>query len=523
MKRRCCIFLIFWLLLLAARAQQGFFVPKNASVYFAGDTATIFSNVTNNGRLGVGKNAVVNFSGGLWQNAADALLFDESDSTTGTGGWIRFTGITVQQLLAGYHAATQTGPSFANLQLANAQGLQLLQSSAKVRRQFAFVNGRVYLNNQIFVVGHHTPGSITGYSPDRFFVTGSQPGSGMLLRENIHPQDGLVVFPVGTRAGSYTPAAIQSKTGQGDDYFVNVFDGVKTNLFSGTDLAPAGVNKTWQAGKWRFPGNGEAALFLQHQLNDEGTYFSPNRNKAYISQYFDAGWDTGKPQAAPSAGILTTSGDTRAGGLNGRTFGASFTANSYFTKFTAHDSLRTHIIWGAYRLSRNTVMVHWQTKPEINVRSFVVQRRLSHEAAFYNVHAALSRAANGISFDYLNYAANDANSYSGISYYRLQVFDYAGQSYFTDVVAVNSEMGNRIALWPNPTPDRFSVLVNSPVAKTLAIYNDLGQKMYVQPVVMNNQNVLEVQGHRLIPGVYVVCILDKDGKVLDRAKLLIQY
>jgi hypothetical protein len=282
------------------------------------------------------------------------------------------------------------------------------------------------------------------------------------------------------------------------------------------------VKKTWQAGKLLHPRSGEAELYLQHLVSDEGEYFSESRGRAYISQYLGFSWDVGTPQSAPAAGSLTTTQASGTGGLNRRTFGATFNATSYFTKFSVHDSLLTNIIWGAYRLSRETVVVNWQTKPEINIRYFVVQRRLSNEVSFRSLTAVNSKAVNGISLGYLNYTTNDANSYTGISYYRLQVFDYTGQSYYTNIVAVNGELGNKIALWPNPTTDHFSVLANSPLATVMIIYNEVGQKMVERPVSFRNQSVVEITGLKLIPGAYFVAILDKDGNVLDGTKLIIQ-
>jgi hypothetical protein len=277
----CCVLLFFTL---HSQAQQGFFIPKNGNVYFGGDTATIYSNVTNNGKLGVDKKAVINFNGTVWENAPNAAITDETDSTTGTGGWIRFTKKTApQRLLSGYNAAAKTGATFPNLQIANPYGVYLSQSSAKVRNHLSFEQGLVYLNNQMFVVGHNTPGKITGYSKDHFFVTGTAPDGGLLMRENIRPSDGMVVFPIGTSKGSYTPAAIQSKTTQGDDFYVTAFEGVKSGLFHGTDLARDGVNTTWQAGKLWHPGTGEIELYLQHQVNNEGINFAKNRNKSFIS------------------------------------------------------------------------------------------------------------------------------------------------------------------------------------------------------------------------------------------------
>lgn len=82
-------------------------------MYFSGDTATIFSRVINQGKLGVDKNAVVNFKGKKWENDAGALITDEGnkgEDASGKGGLIRFNGDSGrQQIDGGYNAVTGTG------------------------------------------------------------------------------------------------------------------------------------------------------------------------------------------------------------------------------------------------------------------------------------------------------------------------------------------------------------------------------------------------------------------------------
>ncbi|HEX2846534.1 MAG TPA: hypothetical protein VHN59_08295, partial [Chitinophagaceae bacterium] len=96
------------LLCLKATAQQGFYVPATGKIFFIGDSATIFSNVTNQGNLGIGKNAIVNFSGKSWNNSYQSRITDNSNNgtgITGEGGWLRFISDTVrQQISGGYNA-----------------------------------------------------------------------------------------------------------------------------------------------------------------------------------------------------------------------------------------------------------------------------------------------------------------------------------------------------------------------------------------------------------------------------------
>src|SRR4029078_5054691 len=164
---------------------------------------------------------------------------------------------------------------------------------------FTFSEGPVYLNDNIFSIGHNDAGIINGYDSIRYFITNNNAGSGYLMRETIQNIDGRIDFPVGSKISRYTPAAVQNFSNQGDDYYVNVFDSVKTSLFSGATLTSETVNKTWEIGKRFHPGLEETQIYLQHLLPDEGNYFKTNRQYAYVSWFNGTTWDTGSPQRSP--------------------------------------------------------------------------------------------------------------------------------------------------------------------------------------------------------------------------------
>ena len=63
-------------------AQSEMYIPKDGKIFFSGNAA-IFSNVLNQGKLGVGKNAAVNFSGKKWENDIQSLITDESNDGEG--------------------------------------------------------------------------------------------------------------------------------------------------------------------------------------------------------------------------------------------------------------------------------------------------------------------------------------------------------------------------------------------------------------------------------------------------------
>lgn len=508
-----------------AASQSGFYIPKQGKIFFTGDTATIFSNVINHGNLGIGKNSVVNFEGQNWQNDPQAAITDETNGgmgVAGQGGMDRFVSPQYRQRLnSGYNAATKAGPVFSNLHLANPLGVELAESSAKVWQEMRFLKGHLYLNNQTFIVGQQQPGKITGFDSTRFFVTGTQ-GGGLLVRENISSGDGLVTFPVGTTNFAYTPAAIRSKTTRGDDYHVTLLEGVKSSVLSGNNLAETGVNKTWQIAKRYFPGQDEIEIVLQHLNSDEGPQFYLNRSRSYVSQFKDNAWDEALPQTLPAQGFLTTGIPLVNSGVNTRTLKAALSGVSYFTKFAGkgETTLKTNIIFGGFRIGAYIVRVNWQTKPEINVKKFVVERRRTNESHFVSVDTVKSLAVAGFSTNYLNYGINDSNSYRGISLYRLKVFDYSDSTYYTPVFAVRGvSLDVQINLWPNPTAGKFNVIVSGNVAQHVLIHNSLGQLVWKEAV--GGRYVMEINGPYFAPGVYYVTVVGLEGEKLRTDKLTI--
>jgi hypothetical protein len=523
------IILLLFVLIAAkfvAFGQQGFYIPKSAQIFFNGDTATIFSNVINYGNLGVGKNAFVNFSGTIWENDPQSLITDESlsgNGITGTGGWIRFLSDSIRQILkGGYNAATKTGPLFSHLQIQNKNGINLNESSTKVRKELRFSNGRMYLNDYMLIIGDNSPGIISGYDSLRYFVTNNKPGSGYLIRENISNSNGRVDFPVGSRDNSYTPAAIENNTSTGYDYYVNVFDSVKAGRLTGPNLFPQSVNKTWEIGKRLRPGLDSTNIFLQHLTQDEGTQFKFNRNKAYVAYFNGNAWDTGAPQSTPIPGFITTGTTLMNSGVNSRLFSNTIGAPSYFTKLTGQgmSALKTNLWFDARRTDNNNVLAYWYTKPEFNVQYFVLERMLSNENYFKQVDTVLSQAGGAINLTELDYSTVDPNSYTGISFYRLKVVNLDTSYFYSNIIAVGGTPGKGLnLLWPNPTQDIFWVSCD-PVWKieSIVIWNALGQK--IRQVATNGRNIIQMDA---LPGTgtYFVSFVREAGQIVETKKLIV--
>lgn len=510
---------------LPLRAQQGFYVPQSAQIFFTGDSSSIFSNVIIKGNMGVGRLATVNFLGQRWENDPGARITDESEAGTGIngeGGWVRFlSNLYQQQLFGGYNAATGQGPSFGRFKLDNPLGVQLINSNARSRNAFDFHRGRLYLEEYIWVLGNGNPGILTGYDSSRYFVTGNAVDKGLLLRENIRRTDGLVIFPLGTKDHAYTPAALQHYSDRGDDFFATVFDSVRTQAVSGNTRVIESVNKTWQLGRRYYPNEDSIRLVLQHREEDEGGYFSLMRNQAYVSQFINGNWDTTATPLPGGNGYLTSSSPLLQSHTNERGFGSTFSGSSFFTKLTGQPNRtpETRLWFNAYRIDPDRVRVYWNTNPEINVRSFVVERRLSPETDFAPVGSVPSQAPGGYSFSRLAYETADLNSYTGVSYYRLRIINHDASFWYSDTVAVTGKPGMySIMIWPNPSTGHFQLTIHKTLpAKSVIIWNAVGQLLRREDV--NGRNIIPL--HIPIQGTYFVGIMLTTGEIIDTKKVVI--
>jgi hypothetical protein len=508
------LFIITIICVQSIMAQQGFYVPEQGKVFFNGDSSTIFSNVINSGRLGIGKRAVVNFKGRNWNNNINALITDESEDgngVNGTGGVVRFMDTSKQYITGGYNAVIRYGASFPNLIIDNKAGVYLDNSSSKIRNELVFKTGHLFLGDNILSIGNNSPGKITGYDAGKFIVTNNKVNSGILIRESIRAADGLVVFPVGATIDQYTPASIKSKSSQPDNYYVTVFDKTLANGAIGEVMSDNSVNTTWEIGKTNQSQGIDAEVFLQHLKSREGALFAANRKYAYVSKYDNGSWDIGSPKSEP---VNST---------NSRTFTYANYRHAYFTKFAATKDTagdyKNHLWFSGYRVDLKTVNVFWTTKPEINNKYFILQRRFSNENAFFNIDTILTKSQNGFSIDYLRYSVMDPNSYRGITYYRLIMVSNNLEQTLSNIIAIGPKAGgNELLLWPNPSTGKFKVSVNDYASiKTIMVWNVIGQKLIEEPV--NERGIIEMELRT--PGTYVVGFISFTGQIMETKKLLI--
>lgn len=329
---------------LAAKAQSNpdfaLYISPNATLYVNNKASlSVFSNVVNNGTLGSVKGVTINMLGDKWRNGTNASFPDEwgvnnPNSFSGVGGVFRFINTTTPQyLIGGFSVNTKTGTSFPNLQVANPRGVYLDESAdTHIRGTLQFEEGLLWLNGNNLLIGTNNPGTISGYTENRFVATGNTTRGGYLYRAKMSAAAGSVVFPIGTQAGSYAPVSIMFNTAAAQDIHARVFDNIYRNATIGTTGSSASLQQTWNVGQENNTQVPSIVAF-QHVVDKEGAAFTVHRGNSYVSKYdfTDRHWDTLGPSGLTYPGLYTTGAPVRGAFINTRTF-TILGQNNYLTK-----------------------------------------------------------------------------------------------------------------------------------------------------------------------------------------------
>ncbi|MBW8685188.1 T9SS type A sorting domain-containing protein [Chitinophaga rhizophila] len=460
MKRYLLILCFLVLSIETLTAQQAAYIPADGKVWSFGNVA-FFGDVTNDGTLGSSPSSVLYFLGQQWTNGYNALLSDESPSGIGgMGGIFRFAGINGQQTIAGgYSLAAKAGPSFPNLEVSNANGVVLADlNDLRIRNTLQLTNGHVYLNGWNLMVGYNNPGTISGYSDQRFIVTGTETAGGFLYRAKLSSTSGKVVFPIGTSATNYAPAGVLYD-GNPEDFKARVFDSVYVKAIAGKVIYDSVVFKTWNLGQENSFAIAPTNIALQHMDDTEGEEFKMNRLSSYISHFTNDNWELRtSSNDNMKEGSLTTHPMQQAATMHSRSFEGIGT-NAYFTKLSSMSSYlpADFIYFNAYRVSYSLVDIVWATSRETNNAVFEIERMLDNETSFKKIATVATKAPGGYSTTRLDYYFQDTNDYDGWSYYRIKAVSTTGKYVYTDV----REVGPLITatVFPNPNYGQFKVKV----------------------------------------------------------------
>ncbi len=308
---------------MTVHSGESFYVHPEANV-------SVFSDLNNSGSIGSYNQSVINFLGERWNNMSGSQILDESaNGQTGIGGSIRFSATTFPQNINTLNNA-QTNIGFPNITLANPQNLTLLGSDLVIRRSFNFQSGKVILNNRNAVM--QASANIAGFDNNKYFVTGTATSGGSLIRKTSGSQNTQIIFPLGSTVGSYTPASI-TYSGIAQDLKLRVFDNVYDKATFGNPDNVNFVTKTWNLSFSNLDPNANLVLNAQHNSSEEGSQFTADRTKSFLSRYQSniEKWDSATGTGL-TPGIITTGSPVPNSFISTRTISGGMSLNEYFSK-----------------------------------------------------------------------------------------------------------------------------------------------------------------------------------------------
>ncbi len=158
----------------------------------------------------------------------------------------------------------------------------------------------------------------------------------------------------------------------------------------------------------------------------------------------------------------------------------------------------------------NDVDVNWSTAIEIGNDFFTIER--TRDGITYETVVIVDGA--GTTTQPRNYSIVDNAPYSGLSYYRLKQTDLNGISTYSEIVAINYEPTDELAVGLSPNPGdgesiQLSITANAEEQIQVVVYDASGKACHAETFISDYDGVSYFKidfTERLSPGVYFVMV-----------------
>lgn len=161
----------------------------------------------------------------------------------------------------------------------------------------------------------------------------------------------------------------------------------------------------------------------------------------------------------------------------------------------------------------------WSTSTQVNCDYFILQR--SNEGIDFSDLAQVDGAGN--STELLEYRVTDPDPNDGITYYRLKQVDFDGWYAYSDVIAINSNNGSDIRIYPNPTTMDLFIDFNEDLdegTQTIMISDISGKVVIEQVEFSHSQLTYKIDNFSTLkPGIYMVKVLDANNEIIKVEKI----
>lgn len=165
------------------------------------------------------------------------------------------------------------------------------------------------------------------------------------------------------------------------------------------------------------------------------------------------------------------------------------------------------------KIKHNDVSISWATSIELNNSHFEIQHSTDNRT-FTTIG---KEEGAGDSDANIDYSFTHDNPTNGINYYRLQQFDFDGQSEYSQVVSVRFGKGTTISVYPNPVQSEVTVALGEEFAtnSTAQIISQNGSIVLTETFTAKSfTQTLNVNS--LPAGVYVLRVVNGNEVYTER-------
>jgi hypothetical protein len=198
------------------------------------------------------------------------------------------------------------------------------------------------------------------------------------------------------------------------------------------------------------------------------------------------------------------------GGTTGNATAGTVTSGAAVTNFspfalgstTSNNPLPVELTsFSCSKSSNGTVQLSWITASESNSDYFSIEKS-SNGITFESIG---KKEAAGNSNASVKYTFVDTEPNAGKAYYRLKQIDLDGQSEYSDLCFVNSELEEyKLKLYPNPAANTVYINLGIEESRSVSVLNNWGDEVAVRMYDGDNGKVLDTSS--LPDGLYIVQI-----------------
>lgn len=355
-----------------------------------------------------------------------------------------------------------------------------LNSPVSIGNTAVFTSGIVYTTS-VNYLNFNSGSSVSGASSSSY-VDGPVRKTG----------NAAFTFPTGNSA-IYRPIAITAPGSSTDAFTAQYFKAAQSYGSSSTFTSPLYTVSTCEY--WtldRTNGTSSVSVTLGWNSSDcPADAYVTDPTSLVVARWNGSAWE--------SHGNGGTTGNSAAGTV---TSSAAVTSFSPFAlgSTTSNNPLPVELTsFACNQVSNGTVQLTWITASESNSDYFSIEKS-SDGLSFESIG---KKEASENSNTAVKYTFVDTEPNTGKAYYRLKQIDLDGQSEYSDLCFVNSEVEEyKLKIYPNPAGNTVYISLGTEESPSVSVLNNWGDEVPVRMYDGENGKVLDTTG--LPDGLYIV-------------------